>query len=69
MPKSITDERLSNHFRILLKRVKIKTGRLNSQSADGQPSEEIDFERDIPLFDEPELQAEWKKARASDSIY
>lgn len=58
MPKSITDERLSNRFRILLKRVQIKTGRATLQPADDQIDGELDFERDIPLFDEPELQDE-----------
>ncbi|CEJ61941.1 hypothetical protein PMG11_03668 [Penicillium brasilianum] len=69
MPQSITDERLSNRFRVLLKKVKIKIGRLDPQPADHQSNEAIDFERDIPLFEEEELQAEWKRARASDSIY
>ena len=31
IPTSITDERLSNRFRVLLKRVKIKTGQLDQQ--------------------------------------
>jgi hypothetical protein len=65
MPSSITDERLTNRFRVLLKRVRIKTGRANPRPA----IKDLDFEKDIPLFEEPELQAEWRKARASDMAY
>jgi transposase InsO family protein len=65
MPNSITDERLTNRFRVLLKRVRIKTGRANLRPA----MKDLDFEKDVPLFEEPELQAEWRKARASDMAY
>jgi hypothetical protein len=54
MPSSITDERLTNRFRVLLKRVRIKTRRVNPQLT----KENLDFEKDVPLFEEPELQIE-----------
>jgi hypothetical protein len=54
MPSSITDERLTNYFRVLLKRVRIKTGRINPQLT----KENLDFRKNIPLFKEPELQVE-----------
>jgi transposase InsO family protein len=63
-PQHITDERLSNRFQILLKKVQVKTGRLNLQTV-----EEADFEKEIQLFEEPTLQQEWKNARSTDQGY
>jgi hypothetical protein len=63
-PQHITDERLSNRFRTLLKKVQIKTGRPDLPAVEG-----VDFEKEIPLFEEPTLQQEWKNARSTDPEY
>ena len=44
------DERLSNRFRTLLKKVQIKIGRTDLPVVEG-----IDFKKEIPLFEEPTL--------------
>lgn len=53
-PKNFTDERLSNRFRTLLKKVQIKAGGSSSQPVEAI---DLDFETDVALFEEPELQA------------
>lgn len=64
MPQDITDERLSNRFRILFEKVSVRHNRIyDANEAD------LDFSSAVLLFDEQELQYEWEKARLADNVY
>jgi hypothetical protein len=66
MPQGKTDERLSNRFRAIFKRVSIRSGRAVGTPSEGRAA---DFNCAVPLFEEPWLQEEWAKARAADEAY
>ena len=53
IPKDITDERLSNRFRTLLKRVRIKPSRVTGGANDENVP--LDFETEVPLFDQADM--------------
>jgi hypothetical protein len=53
MPQSFEDERLSNRFRKIFEKVTIRTGRPRMSDFDDNAS--LDFEREIPMFEEEEL--------------
>lgn len=67
IPKDITDERLTNRFRTLLKRVRIKLGRIEAEAGDEDMP--LDFETEVPLFDQADMQQEWARSRSQDPAY
>jgi hypothetical protein len=56
MPQSFEDERLSNRFRKIFEKVTIRIGRPRISDFDDNAS--LDFEREILMFEEEELQRE-----------
>jgi hypothetical protein len=56
MPQSFEDERLSNRFRKMFEKVTIRTGRPRVSDLDDDAA--LDFEREVPMFEEEELQRE-----------
>jgi hypothetical protein len=56
MLQSFEDERLSNRFRKIFEKVTIRIGRPYMSDFDDDAS--LDFEREIPMFEEEELQRE-----------
>lgn len=66
VPKDITDERLSNRFRTLLNCVKIKPARVGTTIDEDT---QLDFETEVPLFDQTDMQQEWTRSRAQDPTY
>lgn len=67
IPRDITDERLTNRFRTLLKRVRIRPSRTEAGASDEEAP--LDFETEVPLFDQADMQQEWTQSRAQDPIY
>ena len=65
MPQSFEDERLSNRFRKIFDKVTVRTGRPRINDDDAP----LDFEGDVPLFEEEDLQSEWQRARQFDTTY
>ena len=65
--KDITDERLTNRFRTLLKRIRIKPSRTETEVSDEDIL--LDFETEVPLFDQADMQQEWTRSRAQDPAY
>jgi hypothetical protein len=67
MPQSFKDERLLNWFQKIFEKVMIWTGR--PRVSDFDDNAPLDFEREIPIFEEEELQREWQQAWWIDAIY
>jgi hypothetical protein len=67
MPQSFEDERLSNRFRKIFEKVTVRTGRPRASDLDDDAP--LDFEREIPMFEEEDLQQEWQRARQVDRTY
>ena len=65
MPHSFDDERLSNRFRRMFDKVTVRTGRPRVSDEDVI----LDFDEEVPLFEERELQDEWRQARRTDVTY
>jgi len=70
IPQDATDERLSNRFRTLFEKVSVRLSRPRQAVTDASEEEaRLDFNTPVSLFEEPELQEEWKKGRATDGTY
>ena len=67
IPQNITDERLSNRFRVLLKRLQVKRARTSGITGDEDIN--LDFETTVPVFELDEQQREWTRARTTDRSY
>ena len=64
LPQDRSDERITNRFRHIFKKIKIKTGRLRTDV-----ETPVNFETPISLFEDEELQALWVEARKTDASY